>query len=267
MRFFWIIMLLVSCSKVDYHPNRNLSPLQAEIAHRGRSGQGYRENTLEGCIMALKKHDGVEVDIQISRDGTIWLSHSVEVFSCGLPVGCFPELTDAEIAAIDSCAGRPGHYSRLEDLVAYMAEHEPDKYLSVDLKGWVPCHGHSLDIDGMMRLEAETVARLGEKYGMAHRMMIETETLTPLFQARKVSEKIGLYLNNYGNPERGMLMALKYGLNGISFKHGMGGEMSREYMDLYHRKGLRVIVWNLSTQEEFDRMRSAGADFIQFDFP
>ncbi|MBL7811478.1 MAG: glycerophosphodiester phosphodiesterase [Bacteroidetes bacterium] len=260
-------MLLSTCSKIKYYPDVKLNPLSCDIAHRGGRNNTFPDNTLAGCKAALAMHDGVEVDIQISKDRSIWLSHSVEATDGFTSVGCFPELRDEEIEGIDSADGNPVKYSKLEDLIAWMAANAPNKYLCVDLKGWVPCSGNHLDIDGMMRLEAEIVAQLGKKYLFDKQILIETETITTLAQARKFSDEIGLYLNNYGKLEKGMLMALKYRLHGISFKANFGDSLSREYVDLYHKKGLRIIAWNLRNPADLNQMRNMGIDFIEYDFP
>lgn len=56
------------------------------------------ENTLDAVIYGKEHLDGIEIDIHISKDRTLWLSHDLEVGSCGGTVyNCFPETYDEEI--------------------------------------------------------------------------------------------------------------------------------------------------------------------------
>ena len=67
--------------------------------HRGNGfNTDFVENTLPAAEYGLSVLDGIEQDIQISKDGTLWLDHDNEVYDCeGNNIGCFQTLTDDEI--------------------------------------------------------------------------------------------------------------------------------------------------------------------------
>lgn len=264
-KWCFLVIIFCSCSKVKYYPDRALEAKTIAIAHRGGANFQYRENTLEGCIAALKTKPGVEVDIQISKDRTIWLSHDPKLNTCVFANTCFAEASDAEISMLDSCGGLAIKYTKLEALFSYISQNCPNKYVVIDLKGWFPCTLGQLDVDGMMRLEAEIVCELAEKYGIAENILIETESLTPLQWAKKKSSRIQTYLTTFGDVERGMLFALKYKLSGISLKANLQDEPTKEMTDLFHKKGLRFMVWNIGSNTDTTKYFNLGCDFVQFD--
>ncbi|MBS3914921.1 MAG: glycerophosphodiester phosphodiesterase [Bacteroidetes bacterium] len=264
-RYLILLFVLFSCKKVVYYKDSPLTGKSLAIAHRGGRTGLLRENTIYGSTEALKKTDGVEIDIQISKDGTIWLSHNVEVENCETTINCFPETRDAEIKTIQNCNKDELFYNRLEDLIAYMSTKYPDKYLIVDLKGWIPCSINSAGIEGMMRTEAEEVARLGNKYHFSSHILLESDLVSVLNWGKKTAPEMKTFLRVFGDLERGMLICLKEKVHGISFKLHADEQLTDDYIALLHKKGLQISVWNLNNTQELEYWQQKGVDYIQFD--
>ena len=91
-----IILMLNTCKKINYYPDKNTYPVKTKfLAHRGCGTSDIQENTLEAVKYGISRLNGVEIDIQLSKDRTIWLAHNVELESCGGKVyDCFPETYD-----------------------------------------------------------------------------------------------------------------------------------------------------------------------------
>jgi len=265
--FLFLLLGLVQCQKINYYPDKLIlvTPPQI-IAHRGGRTNQVRENTFSGIKQALHFADGVEVDVQISKDRTIWLSHSVDLTDCSGKIGCFPESTDSEIEAISNCNGKDISYSKLEPVFKLIADSFPSKKVCIDLKGWFPCSANSLEIDGMMRLEAKLIIKMASSYGIEQNVLFEIETTTVLDYINSKRTNVGTYLNSYGDFERAMLICLKQNYSGISYKTGIGEKLSQEKMDLLHRKGLKLIAWNVNDSSIIPSYISMGVDFVQKDF-
>lgn len=266
--FLLIIMFLLqlSCKKIIYYPDviNDVKATQL-IAHRGGRTSTQRENTLIGIKAALKHKQGVEVDVQISKDESIWLSHSVMVEGCNVTLKCFPETRDNEIRGITSCNGLDISYTQLDSVFKYLADSCPDKIICIDLKGWIPCSGNSLDIEGMMRRESEIIINLANFYGISKNVLFEIEPTTVLDYVKSKKTEVKTYVNSYGHFEREMLIALKQGYNGISYKNNIGEALTKEKIDLIHKKGLKIIVWNLNSNNEIKGLQEIGVDYIQMD--
>lgn len=254
------------CKKINYFPDQETdmeSPVL--LAHRGGKNATYRENTLEGIKAALRHMGGVEVDVQVSKDETVWLSHSADVVGCQQSFKCFPESRDADLKTITTCNGEDISYTELEDVYQFMHDSFPKAYISIDLKGWFPCSGNSADIEGMMRREAKVITEMAVKYGLEKNTLIETETSSVLLYVKSLNTNVGLYQTSYGEFERGMLLCLNYGMTGISYKMHIGEDIDKEKMDMLHRKGLKLMAWNLSSKEEAPSLVNIGVDYIQVD--
>src|SRR5687767_4514190 len=88
---FLFVILTSACRKINYFPDREIN-IEAPklVAHRGGRNADFRENTMTGIKAALRHMDGIEVDVQISKDESIWLSHNVDVIDCSQSLSCFP---------------------------------------------------------------------------------------------------------------------------------------------------------------------------------
>jgi glycerophosphoryl diester phosphodiesterase len=260
------MVMYYSCKKIVYYPDVEIQIQTPKwMAHRGGRSSLFRENTLEGIHEALRLGYHIELDVQISKDETIWLSHGVEVIGCNQTFKCFPESTDAELRSITTCNGKDISYSELEDVYRLIHDSFPDRYIAVDLKNWRPCSVNSLDIEGMMRKECDVIIGLAEKYGLVANTLIETETSSVLNYVKYLNSDIGAYQTSFGDFERGMLICLKNKYSGLSFKTNIGEEIDRDKVDLLHRKGLKLMVWNLIDEDEAIKYSGIGVDYIQFD--
>ena len=258
---------ITSCEKVHYYPDKEYKEVETLIlAHHGGGTCPFQDNSIEAAIYGLTYLDGIEVDVQLSKDRTVWLSHAADLADCGgVEYDCFPVTYDKDIVKLDSCNGNTLNFTRLETVFAYMAANYPDKYISIDVKAWSPCKITSLDITGLMNVIAEEVIKLTDKYKLHDHVMIESETATILNFVQKHSDGIGTYLTAFGDFERGMLITLESGYNGISFKYKFDEEISIKEIQLIRKKGLKIQLWTVNSEEDIKEALSINPDFIQTD--
>lgn len=261
----FILLLFFSCEKVTYYPdNPIIFDHSVILSHHGLSDL-YGENTYEGCIAALPLTDGIEVDVQISKDRTIWLSHSSAVVYCGEEGRCFAETTDEEIESIDSCNGADISYTKLEEVLKYMDDNDIRKNVSIDIKGWEPCSGNSINVEAIMRLEVEQVISLGDKYQLTPYLLFECNLGSVLNYAKKINSSVGTYIYSYGDFEKGMLVALDNGFSGISYKANFGDSLDIDKTNLLHKKGLRLLTWNIPDSTYAKYLISINTDILEVD--
>lgn len=261
-----LILLLSSCDRVEYYPDKPLlNTTTRMIAHRG-GGNFDEGNTMEACMHGLSLLDGIEVDLQRSYDNTLWLSHSTFTHYCD-PFGerCFPVTSDATIIEIDSCLGPTVNYTRLESVFKYMSENYPNKFISLDVKVWKPCDLGNANITKQMNEMAQTIIDLTLKYHLEHQVMVESEAGDFLYYFLKHTDKIETYLATLGDFELGVSRALADGFSGISFDYKFKEPINKELVDLMHRKGLKIQLWLVDDFADIEEAKSIGADFIQTD--
>lgn len=262
------ICILLGCKKIKYYPDENYHEVKTLIlAHRGGGNSAYQENSLAAAEFGLSVVDGIEVDVQISKDKTIWLAHNADLQDCGgVSYDCFPECTDGQIVALDSCNGSTLNFSKLEDIFSFISNYCPDKYISIDVKGWVPCAITSSDIIGMMNVIAEEIIELTNEYNLSGRVMVESQTTTFLnYIKNNTTEDIGIYLTSFGDFERAMQLSLENDYSGISFKYKYGEEIGEEEIQMIRRKGLKIQLWTVNTDADILEALSINPDFIQTD--
>jgi glycerophosphoryl diester phosphodiesterase len=267
--FFVLIgcFCLTSCKKINYYPDKEYKEVETMVlAHHGGGICPFQDNSIEAAIYGLTYMDGIEVDVQISKDRTLWLSHNADLPDCGgVLYDCFPETYDHEIVELDSCNGNTLNYTRLEDVFAYMSKYYPDKYISLDVKAWSPCKITSLDITGVMNVIAQEIIKLTNKYNLQNRVMVESETATLLNYIQSHSVSIEMYLTAFGDFERGMQLSLEKGYSGISFKYKSGEEVGIPEIQLIRKKGLKIQLWTVDSEENIKEALSINPDFIQTD--
>ena len=261
-----LILAFLSCEKVNYYEDKPLeySPT-ISLAHRGGRTDSLPENNYASCINALSFMAGIEVDVQLSKDRTIWLSHNTKVVGCNGEQNCFVETRDIEIESIDSCNGISHKYSKLADVMNYMDQHNIRKYIAIDLKDWKPCSGNSMAVEDVMKAEAEEIIKLGEKYNLTKYLLFENDFPSVLGWIKKKNSLVKTFITSYGDYEKGMLEALKNNLDGISYKTNFKDELDNDKINLLHKKGIRLMAWNIPDSTYMQFLRSINVDFMQID--
>jgi len=261
-----MLLALTGCEKINYYPDDPVTFEQSIVlSHHGEKDSEHGENTYEACIKALEDYDGLEVDVQMSKDNTIWLSHSSEVQYCDGSTTCFVETSDAAIEDVSTCNGADISYTKLEDVLKYMDENNIRKPLSIDMKGWFPCNASSLNIESEERFEAEQVISLAEEYHMADYLLFENELTSVLNWAKGKNNHVQTFLYSYGNFEQDMLIALDNGIDGLSYKSNFGDTLNADRMYLLHKKGLKVVAWNIPDSSYQSFLESIQVDYLEVD--
>ena len=235
------------------------------VMHRG-AGAGnpvLRENTMPAFVHGASLYDGAEMDLQLSKDGTIWLGHDNDVHGCGLPsadfrsgsvIGCFQDLTDGDIDAVAYCdttatpctstPGGPGctqRYVRLSEVFQTFTT-DPTlttKILALDVKDQL-CH--ALDIPQTARDMAGALDGLVRAYGMDWRLVVESDQSTFMdeFHAKGTPEY--LFVEGYAGADPIIADADRYGADGISYRY-TNEPFDPTFPDGLRARGLRVMVW------------------------
>lgn len=131
-----LFLLLFACNKTEQYP---------AVQIFGHAGMGmniaysvYHDNSEEAIDMAmsLPHIDGVEMDVRMSKDGTLWLFHEnhLEISTSG--EGCIAELTDQEIEALHYKSLHREQLVRLDDILKKM---KPGLTFILDIKHWNEC--------------------------------------------------------------------------------------------------------------------------------
>lgn len=266
MKKLIILFIFISCAKVDYVPDNPFRGIPTQILmHRGNgSNTDYVENTLPAAMYGFSVLDGVELDIQLSQDGTLWLDHDNEVKDCsGVVIGCFHTMTDDEIEAYSVCDG-VARYHTLESVFEQMALLYPNKFISLDIKGQY-CQ-LTLTTDDMKRM-ADAALALTTKYHLEGHVLAESSSPNFMQEISEDQAPVGQAWVVLDDLDQGLTDAYKLKARAISFKFGGGEALTEGAVDLVHKKGFAFIVWVINEPADITAVWAMHPDFIQTDNP
>lgn len=266
LALFLLILANTACEKIIYDVDNPISGIPTKILmHKGcgSDNQDILPNTLAAAEYGFSLFDGVELDIQYSYDGTLWLDHDNEVYDCdGNPVGCFQELSDDEIQAFAECDGTV-RYNTLESVFQLMKSNYPESYISLDIKGQ---YCEILNTPDIMRHMAESVIELVKKYQLDYHVLIESSSLAFL-QTIENQNVIGqCVIDVSGDIDEAIANARYTNARGISLKYGIE-TFNAEVADLIHKKGYGIMLWYINKPEDIQNAWTAQPDFVQTDNP
>jgi glycerophosphoryl diester phosphodiesterase len=265
-----VALALSACSKIDYLPPDPVAPWPTRVLmHRGGgSSSPYPENTLPAVRWGASILDGVEIDLELSANGTLWLGHDNEVLGCdGNSIGCFQDLEDASIDAVAYCddlsTGAPvQHYVRLDEVFARISVEFPDSLFALDIKGQ---YCRSLGRDEA-RAMADEVDRLVRTHAMDGKVAVETEQRAFLERTVENATPVYSFVNSLGDIDAPLSQAANLGATGISFKYAPTSEpLDASVVAGIHRVGHRIIVWTINTPEEIAAVWATHPDVIETD--
>jgi len=129
-------LLLLACRKQESYP---------EVQIFGHAGMGidigmsaFHDNSLEAIelALALPTMDGVEVDVRMSADGTLWLYHENTLQAHTNGSGCVFETTDQVLEKLRYKSLHREKLARLDQIWPFV---RPQHKVILDLKHWNEC--------------------------------------------------------------------------------------------------------------------------------
>ncbi len=239
------------------------------IAHRGASGE-HPENTLVAFRAAAEAGAPYfELDVHMTRDGVIVVSHDAELSrTCGLDVA-IRDLTLAELKRADAgwgftardCAfpfrGRGIQVPALAEVFAAF----PERRYIIEVKQSTPS------------LAAALLAVI-ERAGMRRRVLIASEEHAPIDEMRSLAPELP---TGFPYHEIAAFMislapdAEPYQPRGDALQIPPEYESWRlvtpQSVDAAHRLGVEVHVWTVNDAAEMRAMLELGVDGIITDYP
>ncbi|MGC4000182.1 MAG: glycerophosphodiester phosphodiesterase [Anaeromyxobacter sp.] len=234
------------------------------LMHRGAGANNpeIRENTMPAMLYGASLYDGVEMDLQLSRDGTLWLGHDNDVYDCSDPlggatagavVGCFQELRDTAIDAVASCDvataqpctdpegdGCVQHYVRLEEVFQRFSTDPAltQDLLALDVKDQL-CGSLGLDESKTM---ADRIDALTRAHGMEWRLLVESDYVTFMRRFKDNGTPTYLFVEGYAEADPIIADADREGADGISYRY-TSEPLDPSFPAGLRNRGLRVIIW------------------------
>ena len=214
------------------------------IAHRGASGH-EPENTMEAFERAtMLGCDGIETDVQLSKDGIPMLIHDETVDRTTTRSGFVKDFTCSELRDM----GIPS----LEQLMILAKLNHI--VLNLELKNGIVLYKELeekvIDIIKKYRMEQSVILSSFNHESMVKCKQIEASIMTGL-----------LYIENLVRPEK----YCKY--VGADALHPHYRTVSKKMVDAAHERYMKVNVYTVNEEEDIQNMVEVGVDMIISNYP
>lgn len=233
-------------------------------AHRGASGwdkQYAPENTIPAFERAIKMGaDGIETDVQLSKDGVLVLCHDERIDRISDGSGWIKDYTLAELRGFSFSKTHPEfgktEIPTLEDLLCLLRGTELE--LNIELKSG------AIYYEG---LEEKTI-------DLVHAMGMDERVIYSSFNHYSVKKAME-YSKAKGYPSRFGLLSGDLIGNAADYVQRIGGEayhppytqMQESVLEACHEKGIKVHLWTIDMKSEIKRWADLGVDAIITDCP
>lgn len=284
------LLLCNSCSKINsvdenfvksQKPSKGTtSKVQVKfLGHRGAGSNNYNdvnmENTIPSVVEALKVLEGVEVDMQMSLDGTIWLFHDADINRSLCNPGAarsIPTMRDSEISQLKLCSRtKKGRVYKFSELITLWNSYPKGFYIAMHIREDFPAATYNA-VNGRpayLKRLADMLAKEIELSTLKHsadQFLIEEEDLVLPNQLRKypVGKKVKYFLFEYKTFDRLVADAIVMGFDGVSVNFTSSG-LSAKKIQAAQARNIAVQVWTPYYDKDVQKVYNMRPDFIQTD--
>jgi glycerophosphoryl diester phosphodiesterase len=270
MKKYWLfVVLIILFFNFQACKTGNEEPLKKRTLILGHRGSGtsqqsdFQENTYESVHNAFEKLDGAEVDIQCSKDGTLWLFHDANLPENHQNLLCIPQSSDYEIRNLET-ENVSFTVTPLEEILLLMSEMEKTSYLSLDVKGYFNngCFETTEQLNEYFKKMASGLSDLLSDYPLYDQIMVETDYQYFLDLINEHEIGVSTYLLGYNDFKQRMHIALDKSYDGISFNHKDESLTEDDILNA-GKENLKIQLWTVNNEDDFKKIIGWSPDFIQ----
>ena len=229
------------------------------FAHKGASGYAP-ENTLIAIKKAIEmKVDGIEIDIQLTRDGRIVLMHDWKVDRTTTGRGYVYELDFDYIRTLD--AGQWFTKDFIGEVVPTLEEVldilPQDMMLNIEIKD--TARHHSKIEEKLL----EVLKKYPDKFeniivsSFHHDKIKKLQELEPKLKLALLTNSEFIEIEKYLSTND---------LSSYSY-HPEINHVSKEDIEKLHAKGIKIFVWTANKEEDLNYLVKLGVDGVISDYP
>lgn len=268
---------IVDCHKTEstwksFYARKKASRRTKIWAHRGASGFAP-ENTLPAFEIAKQLDvDGIELDVQMTKDGKLVVIHDETIDRTGNGSGYVKDYTLEQLRQFNFAKDKPMFgfvpIPTLEEVYALFAG--TDYVINVELKtNVIPYDGSDVKAQegkiSDMRCLEEKVHELTARMGMEERVVYSSFSHYSVkkMQQYTTKEKTAFLFRD------GWMDVVSYGVtHQVNALHPCSFQLGLESMiQECHKEGMKVHVWTVNDEHEALRMRDMGVDAIITNHP
>lgn len=266
MRFstIWLLCLLIMGCADEHYTIRNLNGNKiAVIGHRGcgprNASNLIPENTLESVKKALELYGaaGVELDVQMSKDGVFFLYHDDYLETQTNFSGCVFQYTAQELLA---CKYRNSDISLqpLHEVFNYCRQLDYLPYIMLDNKLDLPCNiSFNQQYNEFMVLYSQRMFELIRAYDLVEQVHLESDLEIFHILIAQRDSRIKRMMNGAVS-ER---INLADSLHCTGIMSGLNSCTAQD-IQLAHQRGLKVSIFGVVSMADAEEAVKKSPDFI-----
>lgn len=262
----FMMFLITSCNWFNH--SKELTKTKV-LGHRANGVRGYNDtlmdNTLNSIIKAIEITDGIELDIQLSQDETIWLFHDEHIITSNSDTINIPMLTNKEIIKHLNNLYPGEKFNTLEDIFKYFHKNNINKTISLDVKAFwnEKCFENSDEFKNYMNRLSTKIINLANSYKVENNLMVESDSKYFLTLIRKQSN-IKTFFLGFSDFREHIKIARENKFSGLSHIFS-DSEVNPENIGFAKRKGIEVQLWTPNSPKDLEYVLSLNPNYIQTD--
>lgn len=251
-RLIWIGLIVVSCAKKENFEDVKLIGHGAVGLHNPSSM--YHDNSGEAIDYALGQAgcDGIEIDIQLSKDGNFWLFHDPNLESETNQSGCISQLNDAFLKDVRY---KSLQKERLFPFADISFERLKQKTLILDLRHYDYCTQSILEVDHFVLKLAEYEQVLNQDVEVI--LLLNQEEWLVKFQAFPFQK---FYYSSEFEDASNVVTAFPF--DGVVMRND---KMEMEEVNWMHSHGKKVIIFEVRSPKGIRSALKKHPDFVMTD--
>jgi glycerophosphoryl diester phosphodiesterase len=270
---FSIVVLFDRCKKDEATTPGTETSIQF-LGHKGGGSSYINPSTVENTIPAIQKGlltlTGIEVDVQMSLDGTIWLFHDLDLSdtSCGsIPHKTIILSRDIDIAKINICSSQTqDKIYKLSELINFRNQSANPFYTSLHIKLDFPADSLNKPAIGgeaiYLSKFADNMAKVMPSVKNPEKILIEVYDATFCKKIQQLVPGIKVCLLKEVTFPKQIDDAIALGYNGVSCIFNeptvTAAEVARAQAN-----GLIVQLWTPDTKQELSAVFNLNPNTIQ----
>lgn len=255
-----VLILFASCShKAD----------TKIIGHKAYGTKGYNDTIMDNTLEAIKKAlpfvDGIELDIQMSLDGTIWLYHDQYFITPDSGFTSIVQMNDKEVVKRLNSIHPNVQFNTLAEVLEYFKINNINKTISLDIKNLFNKKIHEKDYasrDYMNKL-VDRIVFLAKKNNAEDLIFVEANSSYFLNTIKEKSNIKTFYLG-FTDFRKIIDYALENDYSGVSHNYN---DPDVTYENVQHAKKHKLIIqlWTPNSEQDLKSVFLLNPDYIQTD--
>jgi glycerophosphoryl diester phosphodiesterase len=256
----FIVALIYSC-------DNNIKP--KIIGHRAYGVKGFNDTIMDNTLDAIKKAlpivDGIEVDIQMSLDGTIWLYHDQYFITPDSSFTSIVQMNDKDVVKHLYFLHPDVQFNTLTEVLEYFKDNKINKPISLDIKNIfnkkIYEKGYA-SRDYMNKL-IDRIIYLAKKNNVDDLIFVETNS-SYFLNTIKEKSKIKTFYLGFTEFQKNIDYAIENNYSGISQNYNDPGV---NYENIQYAKKHKLIIqlWTPNTEQDLKKVFLLNPDYIQTD--